>query len=163
MNNEMRAVVIHAPGEFTVETVPVPKPGRGEVLVEVKSVAICGSDPGIFNGKVLQNGWPPYYPFSAGHEFAAQVVEVGDVVLLLELAQDLLAQPPGSLVSRIRGCRHGCLPVARPCRRDPRMPAGISVMQLVPGWRRHRHMPEAAMRSQASRSRAGGTTSAKRT
>lgn len=80
MNNEMRAVVIHAPGEFTVETVPVPKPGRGEVLVEVKSVAICGSDPGIFNGKVLQNGWPPYYPFTAGHEFAAQVVEVGEGV-----------------------------------------------------------------------------------
>lgn len=80
MNNEMRAVVIHAPGEFTVETVPVPKPGRGEVLVEVKSVAICGSDPGIFNGKVLQNGWPPYYPFTAGHEFAAQVVEVGESV-----------------------------------------------------------------------------------
>ena len=80
MNNEMRAVVIHAPGEFNVETVPVPKPGRGEVLVEVKSVAICGSDPGIFNGKVLQNGWPPYYPFTAGHEFAAQVVEVGEGV-----------------------------------------------------------------------------------
>ena len=80
MNNEMRAVVIHAPGEFTVETVPVTKPGRGEVLVEVKSVAICGSDPGIFNGKVLQNGWPPYYPFTAGHEFAAQVVEVGEGV-----------------------------------------------------------------------------------
>lgn len=85
MNQEMRAVVIHAPGEFTVETVPVPKPGRGEVLVEVKSVAICGSDPGIFNGKVLQNGWPPYYPFTAGHEFAAQVVELGEDVASLKV------------------------------------------------------------------------------
>ena len=67
---KMRAVQIHAPGEFSVDWVPVPKPGHGEVLVEVKAVAICGSDPGIFNGKVLQNGWPPYFPFIAGHEFA---------------------------------------------------------------------------------------------
>lgn len=80
MKKEMRAVLIHAPGDFTVETVPVPVPGRGEVLVEIKSVAICGSDPGIFNGKVLQNGWPPYFPFIAGHEFAGRVVAVGEDV-----------------------------------------------------------------------------------
>ena len=80
MKENMRAVVIHAPGEYSVETVPLPKPGYGEVLVEVKSVAICGSDPGIFSGKVLKNGWPPYYPFIAGHEFAAQVVETGEGV-----------------------------------------------------------------------------------
>ena len=81
---KMRAVQIHAPGEFSVDWVPVPKPGHGEVLVEVKAVAICGSDPGIFNGKVLQNGWPPYFPFIAGHEFAAQVVEIGEGVANLK-------------------------------------------------------------------------------
>lgn len=85
MNKEMRAVLIHAPGEFTVETVPVPTPGRGEVLVEIKSVAICGSDPGIFHGKALQNGWPPYFPFTAGHEFAGQVVAVGEGVGSLQV------------------------------------------------------------------------------
>ena len=99
MNNEMRAVVIHAPGEFTVETVPVPKPGRGEVLVEVKSVAICGSDPGIFNGKVLQNGWPPYYPFTAGHEFAAQVVEVGEGVGSLKAGDRVAAKRTAAAAS----------------------------------------------------------------
>ena len=80
----MRAVQIHAPGEFSVDWVPVPHPGRGEVLVEVKAVAICGSDPGIFNGKVLQNGWPPHFPFIAGHEFAAQVVALGEGVTNLK-------------------------------------------------------------------------------
>ncbi|WP_242977850.1 zinc-dependent alcohol dehydrogenase [Agathobaculum massiliense] len=84
MEEKMRAVQIHAPGEFSVDWVPVPHPGRGEVLVEVKAVAICGSDPGIFNGKVLQNGWPPHFPFIAGHEFAAQVVALGEGVTNLK-------------------------------------------------------------------------------
>ena len=86
MKNEMRAVVIHAPGEFSVETVPVPSPGHGEVLVEIKSVAICGSDPGIFAGRVRHNGWPPYYPFIAGHEFAGQVAAVGEGVTTLQVS-----------------------------------------------------------------------------
>ena len=33
MNETMRAVVLHAPGEYSIETVPVPTPGHGEVLV----------------------------------------------------------------------------------------------------------------------------------
>ena len=83
MPQQMRAVQIRAPGEYAVETVPVPRPGYGEVLAEIRSVAICGSDPGIFGGKVLQNGWPPHFPFIAGHEFAARVVEVGEGVSAL--------------------------------------------------------------------------------
>lgn len=85
MKKEMRAVVIHAPGDFSVETVPIPVPGHGEVLVEIKSVAICGSDPGIFAGRVRHNGWPPYYPFVAGHEFAGQVAAVGEGVTALQV------------------------------------------------------------------------------
>jgi len=82
MNGKMKAVVIKSPQEFGVEFIDIPKPERGEVLVAVKSIAICGSDPGIFGGKVLANGWPPYYPFVAGHEFAGEVVEVGEDVTL---------------------------------------------------------------------------------
>ena len=85
MKKEMRAVVIHAPGDFSVETMPIPVPGHGEVLVEIKSVAICGSDPGIFVGRVRHNGWPPYYPFVAGHEFAGQVAAVGEGVTALQV------------------------------------------------------------------------------
>jgi L-iditol 2-dehydrogenase len=80
MNGNMKAVQIHAPGEFEVESIAIPQPGYNEVLVEIKAVAICGSDPGIFGGKVLKNGWPPYFPFVAGHEFAGRVVELGEGV-----------------------------------------------------------------------------------
>ena len=73
----MKAVVLRAPGQYGVEEVPIPEPGYGEVLVEIRSVAICGSDPGIFAGNVRKDGWPPHYPFIAGHEFAGKVVKLG--------------------------------------------------------------------------------------
>lgn len=85
MREKMKAVQIHAPGRYSVDLVDIPEPLRNEVLVEIKSVAICGSDPGIFDGKVLQNGWPPYYPFIAGHEFAGQVVALGEGVTKLSV------------------------------------------------------------------------------
>ncbi len=73
----MKAVVIRAPGEYGVEQTDVPVPGHNEVLVEIRSISICGSDPGIFGGKVLADGWPPQYPFIAGHEFAGRVAALG--------------------------------------------------------------------------------------
>ena len=85
MEGKMKAAVLLAPGSFEIRTVDIPRPRRGEVLTEIQSIAICGSDPGIFNGKVLKNGWPPSYPFVAGHEFAARVVEVGEGVATLKV------------------------------------------------------------------------------
>lgn len=85
MKETMRAVVLHAPDDYSIETVPVPQPGYGEVLVEIKSVAICGSDPGIFGGAVRKDGWPPHYPFIAGHEFAGRVAVLGEGVSTLQI------------------------------------------------------------------------------
>lgn len=77
MKKTMKAVVLHGPDNYDVETVPVPEPEYGQVLVEIRSIAICGSDPGIFGGKVRKDGWPPHYPFIAGHEFAGKIVKLG--------------------------------------------------------------------------------------
>lgn len=85
MKDTMRAVVLHAPGEFEIETVPIPTPDYGQVLVEIKSIAICGSDPGIFAGAVRKDGWPPHYPFIAGHEFSGRVAALGEGVATLQV------------------------------------------------------------------------------
>jgi L-iditol 2-dehydrogenase len=76
----MRALVLPGPGEFEVREVPVPVPGPYEVLCRVRGVAICGSDPEILRGDLAGN-WPPAYPFIPGHEWAGEVVAVGDNVL----------------------------------------------------------------------------------
>lgn len=85
MEQTMKAVVLHGPDDYAVENVAIPEPGYGEVLVEIRSVAICGSDPGIFRGDVRKDNWPPYYPFIAGHEFAGKVVKLGEGVGALKI------------------------------------------------------------------------------
>jgi len=76
----MKALVLTKPGEFEVSQVPVPVPGEGEVLCRIRAVAICGSDPEIIRGD-LAGIWPPSYPFTPGHEWSGEVVEVGPNVV----------------------------------------------------------------------------------
>jgi 3-hydroxyisobutyrate dehydrogenase/glyoxylate/succinic semialdehyde reductase len=56
---KMKAVVAIGPGDFLIQAIDIPEPGRGEALCRIRSVALCGSDPGLFAGKRLDKGWPP--------------------------------------------------------------------------------------------------------
>jgi L-iditol 2-dehydrogenase len=73
----MRAVVLTGPGRHEIrDDVPVPRPGPMEVLSQVDSVAICGTDLHIYEG-LFPGRWPKSYPFIPGHEWSGTVVEVG--------------------------------------------------------------------------------------
>ena len=73
----MRAVVLTGPHHHEVrDDVPVPTPGALEVLCRVDSVAICGTDLHIYEGR-FPGRWPKSYPFTPGHEWSGTVVEVG--------------------------------------------------------------------------------------
>ena len=76
----MKAMTLVAYDKLQLATVPVPKPGPGEVLCRIKSVAICGSDPKMIHGDYAWTNWPPYYPFIMGHEWAGQIVALGEGV-----------------------------------------------------------------------------------
>lgn len=67
-------------GGVEIMTLPVPKPGPGEVLCKIKAIAICGSDPKMIHGGYKFANWPPYYPFVMGHEWAGQIVALGEGV-----------------------------------------------------------------------------------
>ena len=70
----MRAVVWEEPGKLSVSEVPDPTPGHGELIVKVGACGICGTDVHIADGE-----FPPTpYPIVPGHEFAGQVVALGD-------------------------------------------------------------------------------------
>ncbi|QEC52693.1 2-desacetyl-2-hydroxyethyl bacteriochlorophyllide A dehydrogenase [Anseongella ginsenosidimutans] len=73
----MKAVVLDNPGKFRWADTPHPgKPGRGEVLLKVRHLSICGTDLHAFKGR------QPFfsYPRILGHEIAAEVIEVGEGV-----------------------------------------------------------------------------------
>lgn len=67
----MRAAVYHGVNDVRVETVPVPEIGSGEILVQVASCGICGTDL-----KKIHTG-SHSAPRIFGHETAGKVVAVG--------------------------------------------------------------------------------------
>lgn len=68
----MKAAVLTGPYQLKIEEVPKPEVKPGYVLVNVKASAICGTDVGIYKGKVATR-----LPVIQGHESTGQVVEVG--------------------------------------------------------------------------------------
>jgi L-iditol 2-dehydrogenase len=67
----LKAVVYRGPGQLTVEDVPVPEPGPGEMLVRVDACGICPTDL-----KKIEKGLLPG-PRIFGHEIAGTVARLG--------------------------------------------------------------------------------------
>lgn len=71
----MRAIVLHAPKDIRLENRPKPMAGRGEVLLRVASVGVCGSDL----PRMLVKG-AHRMPLITGHEFSAHIEALGEGV-----------------------------------------------------------------------------------
>ncbi len=81
----MKAVVKTAPkaGAIEVADRPVPTPGPGEVVVQVKATGICGTDRHIYHWDPSVQFMPT--PVTFGHEFCGHVAALGkDVADLKE-------------------------------------------------------------------------------
>lgn len=77
MARTMRALVVREPSVLDIAEAPVPEPGRNEVLARVRSVSICGTDAHLINGD-YPNFWPTAFPFTPGHEWAGEIVALGE-------------------------------------------------------------------------------------
>ena len=78
MERTMKALVktTAAPG-VSLEEVPVPRPGPGELLIRIEKVAICGTDVHIYDwNEWAQRTIRP--PQILGHEFVGHVAEIGE-------------------------------------------------------------------------------------
>jgi threonine 3-dehydrogenase len=77
---------------FYIDDIPVPQPKDNEILVKVKTAAICGSDMKLYK-------WTPWcknviksLPFIPGHEGAGEVVKVGTKVAGFKLGDRVAAE-----------------------------------------------------------------------
>jgi L-iditol 2-dehydrogenase len=84
--------VLKTAGELLVEDRPDPVPGPHEVLVQVASVGVCGSDVHYFeHGRI--GDFVVESPLVLGHEASGRVVAVGDAVTRLSVGQRVSIEP----------------------------------------------------------------------
>src|SRR5579862_7036256 len=96
----MAAAVYRGAGTVSVEDVPVPSPGAGEVLIEVSHCGICGTDLHF-----VIEGWSA--PGSVhGHEYSGVIVAVGPGVKGWA-AGDRVVGGPGAGCGSCPSCQAG--------------------------------------------------------
>lgn len=69
----MKAIFIEEPGKVTLREIEKPVPKEGEALLKLLYGGICGSDLGSYRGTFAYFS----YPRVPGHEFSAEIVEIG--------------------------------------------------------------------------------------
>lgn len=102
MANEVQGVIADVKGEpVRLETIRVPDPGPGEVLVRVKTCGVCHTDLHYREGAITDE-----FPFLLGHEAAGFVEKIGPNVSNVALGDFVILAwraPCGTCRSCLRG------------------------------------------------------------
>ncbi|WP_423923189.1 S-(hydroxymethyl)mycothiol dehydrogenase [Candidatus Poriferisodalis sp.] len=102
MPYEVRGVVAKAVGEpVSVETITVPDPGPGEVIVDVQACGVCHTDLHYREGAINDE-----FPFLLGHEAAGVISEVGDGVTSVAVG-DFVVLNWRAVCGNCRSCERG--------------------------------------------------------
>jgi S-(hydroxymethyl)mycothiol dehydrogenase len=102
MPYEVRGVVARAKGApVTVETVVVPDPGPGEVVVDVQACGVCHTDLHYREGGIGDD-----FPYLLGHEAAGLVSALGDGVTSVAVG-DFVVLNWRAVCGQCRACRRG--------------------------------------------------------
>jgi S-(hydroxymethyl)mycothiol dehydrogenase len=100
--HEVRAVIAKGKGEpVSIETIEVPDPGPGEVLVDVAACGVCHTDLHYREGGINDD-----FPFLLGHEAAGTVAAVGPDVDALA-AGDFVVLNWRAVCGQCRACARG--------------------------------------------------------
>ncbi len=102
----MKGLVKYEKGDgfMEIRDVPEPKPGRGQVKIEVKYTGICGSDLHIYHYDI---GIPIRPPVITGHEFSGVIVEVGEGVEGWKVGDRVVSETAFSYCGVCMHCREG--------------------------------------------------------
>lgn len=99
------AAVLHGVGDVRIEERPMPTPGRNDVVVEIRSVGICGSDVHYYeHGRI--GDFVVESPMVLGHESSGVVVDRGPGVTALRVGERVAVEP-GVPCGHCEQCRRG--------------------------------------------------------
>lgn len=85
----MRAIVFREGHQVSLEHLPDPEPGPGEVVIAVKASGICHTDIEILRGNYGSSA----FPLVPGHEFAGEIVSVGRDVSSVSVGDRVVVDP----------------------------------------------------------------------
>ena len=81
--------VMTEPGKIIFRETLDPSPGKGEVLVKIIRIGICGSDIHVYHGTHPYTG----YPVTQGHEVSGVIVGLGEGVTGWKIGQKVTIEP----------------------------------------------------------------------
>ena len=129
MKETMKEVVITGPKQYEVREVPVPHPGDGEVLIQMKAAGVCGSDVHQFLGENPN----AVFPRVPGHENAGVIVAVGKDVKNIKVGDHVV-------VDLVVAC--GECPQCKKGRRNVCRTVKARGSAIDGGWREYFAVPE---------------------
>ena len=102
----MKALVKYqdGPGNMEIREVPEPKPGPGQIKVEVVYAGLCNSDLHIYDSNIAIATKPPVV---VGHEFSGIVAEVGEGVTGYKPGDRVVAEAVFHYCGECKYCREG--------------------------------------------------------
>ena len=105
-----KVAFLHGPEDLRVEEIELSDLGDNQVLVQLKACGICGSDVECFEG-LSAEGRYDIGPYTPGHEWAGEIVKVGEGVTTLKPGDKVT----GDCVMHCgicRNCKDGLMPSA---------------------------------------------------
>lgn len=129
MKETMKEVVITGPKQYEIREVPMPKPGDGEVLIQMKAAGVCGSDVHQFLGENPN----AVFPRVPGHENAGVIVAVGKDVKNIKVGDHVV-------VDLVVAC--GECPQCKKGRRNVCRTVKARGSAIDGGWREYFAVPE---------------------
>ena len=97
----MLAAVFQGNKKFNLDDYNLPKLRKDELLVQIGSCGICGTDRHIYEGKADSS-----IPVILGHEFSGTIIEKGDLNLKFKIGQKIVIDPNISC-GQCNYCRRG--------------------------------------------------------
>lgn len=93
--------VMTAPHTIEFREIPIPVAHKGEVLVKIMRIGVCGSDIHVYHGE------HPFtsYPITQGHEVSGEIAVLGEGVSGLRVGQKVTIEPQ-VVCGQCYPCRH---------------------------------------------------------
>ena len=103
----MKGAFMHGLDNMIIKEIPKPTAGKGNVVVSLEYVGICGSDVHYYHsGKCGAYEVDMSQDYMLGHETAGTVVEVGEGVTTLKVG-DRVCLEPGITDGTCEFCKEG--------------------------------------------------------